>query len=336
MPANRNALLRYKVIDQCLQNRHRKWTLQDLIGKVSDALYEYEGKKDDISIRTIQLDIQTMRSDKLGYNAPIIVKDKKYYSYEDPEYSITKIPITKQDLERLSDTIDFLKQFKGFTHFKDLSGMVQRMEDHIYVAKTRKQAIIQFETNQQLKGIEHLDFIYRAIMDRKVICLSYQSFKAKRAQELIYHPYILKEYNNRWFVIGNIDNSTNIQVFALDRIISLQQLNKPIYRTNPNFDGESFFKDIIGVTVMEGSPIETITIKASLLDAPYLITKPIHTSQKILERQEDGVLLQFTMKVNPELERMLLGFGAGIEVLSPRLLRNKMKRHLEKALERYG
>ena len=83
MPVNRNALIRYKTIDKCLQNRYREWTLEDLIEACSEALYEYEGITKGISKRTIQLDIQIMRSDKLGYNAPIIVYDNKYYTYEE-------------------------------------------------------------------------------------------------------------------------------------------------------------------------------------------------------------------------------------------------------------
>ena len=76
MSVNKLALIRYKIIDECLRNRMRKWTLEDLIDKVSEELYEYEGIRS-ISKRSIQADIQLMRSEKLGYRAPIIVKDKK-------------------------------------------------------------------------------------------------------------------------------------------------------------------------------------------------------------------------------------------------------------------
>ena len=77
MALNKNALIRYKTIDKCLQNNYRDWTLDDLIEACSNALYEYEGREVNVSKRTIQLDIQMMRSDKLGYNAPIVVYDKK-------------------------------------------------------------------------------------------------------------------------------------------------------------------------------------------------------------------------------------------------------------------
>ena len=117
MPLNKNALIRYRTIDTCLTNRFRKWTLIDLIDSCSEALYEYEGIDKGVSKRTIQADLQMMRSDKLGYNAPIIVTDKKYYTYDDPNYSITNIPLTNQDLDTLHQVIGILDQFKGFSHF---------------------------------------------------------------------------------------------------------------------------------------------------------------------------------------------------------------------------
>src|SRR4051812_8793583 len=132
MPANRNALVRYKTIDACLRNRQRKWTLYDLIEKVSESLYEYEGIDKGISRRTIQADLQLMRSDKLGYFAPILVIDKKYYTYEDPTYSITNIPLSDSDLSRMNEAVEVLRQFKGFSHFTALNEVVQKLEDHVY------------------------------------------------------------------------------------------------------------------------------------------------------------------------------------------------------------
>ena len=110
MPANRNALIRYKTIDNCLRNPYRRWTLEDLVDACSDALYEYEGIDKGISKRTVQMDIQMMRSEKLGYNAPIVVYENKYYKYEDPEYSITQTPLNEQDLKTMSEAVEVLRQ----------------------------------------------------------------------------------------------------------------------------------------------------------------------------------------------------------------------------------
>ena len=95
MPVNKNALIRYKTIDKCLRNRYRRWTIEDLVDACSDALYEMEGIDKGVSMRTVQGDIQIMRSDKLGYNAPIEVYENKFYRYADPEYSINENPLGK-------------------------------------------------------------------------------------------------------------------------------------------------------------------------------------------------------------------------------------------------
>lgn len=169
MSLNKNALIRYKTIDKCLQNRNRTWTLEDLIEACSDALYEYEGRNVNVSKRSIQLDIQMMRSDKLGYNAPIVVYDKKYYKYEDEDYSITNIPITENDMNVLSETVEMLKQFKDFSLFSELSGIIQKLEDKVYTEKTLNSSIIHLDRNDHLKGLEHLDVLYQAILKR--VCL---------------------------------------------------------------------------------------------------------------------------------------------------------------------
>ena len=106
MPANKNALIRYKTIDNCLRNRYRRWTLEDLVGACSDALYDMEGICKGISVRTVQGDIQMMRSDKLGYNAPIEVYDHKYYRYADEDYSIANMPLSQNDYNVMQEAVD--------------------------------------------------------------------------------------------------------------------------------------------------------------------------------------------------------------------------------------
>ena len=108
MPANKNALIRYKTIDRCLRNRYRRWTLDDLVDACCDALYDMEGITKGVCARTVQMDIQIMRSDKLGYNAPIVVYDKIYYTYADPDYSITEMPLTMDDCKLIKEAITLL------------------------------------------------------------------------------------------------------------------------------------------------------------------------------------------------------------------------------------
>ena len=334
MPVNRNALIRYRTIDNCLKNRQRRWTLEDLMDACSEALYEYEGIDKGVSRRSVQMDIQLMRSDKLGYNAPIIVLEKKYYTYEDPDYSITNIPLTDQDLGKLTEVVEILRQFKGFSHFRELSGMVQRLENKIYAAKTNQEPIIDFEKNDDLKGLEHIDTLYQAIIKKCAVELCYQSFKARSANSFHFHPYYLKEYRNRWFVIGVKKKSTPILTLALDRIVSIEACDAK-YVPRENFNLPSFLHNVIGVTVNPDGHAEKILLEVDNETAPYIITKPLHHSQEIIETISNGIVIGLQVQLNFELEREILGFGDHVKVIAPERLKRRIRETLEQALDLY-
>lgn len=336
MPANRNALVRYKTIDKCLRNRGRKWTLENLIDEVSEALYEYEGIDKGISKRTVQADIQFMRSDKLGYNAPIVVKERKYYTYEDPEYSITNIPLSDQDLSQLGDAVDFLKQFHGFSHFRELDGMVQKLEDHVFSQKEKRPPLIHFDKNEHLKGIEFLDDLYKAILNKQVLSVSYKSFKARTSGEITFHPYLLKEYNNRWFIIGRRDKSEQLLTLALDRIESFKTFKGEKYINHTTFHPDEYYKDVVGVTVNQGDKVQEIELFVHKTNAPYVITKPIHSSQEVLSTDENGIHIKLRVKVNFELQREILGYGESIRVIKPEWLKQRIIKRLKDGLENYS
>jgi len=336
MPANKNALVRYKTIDKCLQNRYRQWSLDDLIDACSDALYDHEGILKGVSKRTIQADIQLMRSDKLGYNAPIIVSDKKYYSYEDKDYSITNIPITDQDLSQLNETVEFLKQFKGFSHFKELDGMVQKLEDHVYSKKTNQTPVIDFEKNENLKGLEYLDELYQAIIKKKAIKMTYQSFKARQSSSFDFHPYLLKEFRNRWFIFGTKKKREGILSLALDRIINIENCDALYIEQPATFNAHDYFKDTIGVSVSPNHEPEKVILYVIHKHAPYILTKPFHSSQKVIERDHYGVTISLDVQHNYELEKDILGLGDGIKVISPRRLRRNIKDRLQGGIDLYN
>lgn len=337
MAINKNALIRYKTIDKCLQNHYRQWTLDDLIEACSDSLNEYEGREINVSKRTIQLDIQMMRSDKLGYNAPIEVYQRKYYKYAEEDFSITDIPITETDMSVLSETVEMLKQFKDFSLFSELGGIIQRLEDKVYTERTKQSSIIHLDKNENLKGLEHLDTLYQAIVKKIVLKITYKSFKARQANVMTFHPFILKEFNNRWFLVGkpNSKSKQPVVTLALDRIIALDY-DTSIEYVNHNFDGDIYYENTIGVTVMDNHSLQDIVMKIDRKNAPYVITKPFHHSQKVIETLEDGSIV-FSIKVhlNFELERLIMGFGETLEVLKPRHLRKRIKNKFEMGSKLY-
>ncbi len=334
MPVNRNALIRYTTLDNCLRNKYRKWTLDDLIDACSEALYEFEGIDKGVSKRTVQMDLQIMRSEKLGYNAPIVVIDKKYYTYSNSEYSITNIPLTDQDLGKLSEVVTILKQFKGFTHFKELSGMLQRLEDKVHTSKTRERSIIDLEKNESLKGLEFIDPIYQSILKKKCLNITYQSFKARHENTFVFHPILLKEHRNRWFVLGKKNKRKETLLLALDRIINLSDCETPIMDYDEKYFSD-FFQHVIGVSVNEGQAPQEIVLLATHVNAPYLETKPLHHSQKTLKKTNEGTYFSLFVQHNFELERDILAFGDRIKVVSPPRLRSIIMHRLSHSLDLY-
>lgn len=336
MPVNRNALIRYRTIDNCLRNRYKKWTLEDLIEACSDALYEYQGIDKGVSRRTVQADLEMMRSNKLGYEAPIVVVDKRFYTYSDKNYSITNIPLNHQDMQVLGEVSDLLKQFKGFSHFADLNEMVSKLEDKIYTQKTHSAPVIDFEKNDNLKGLDWIEIIRKAIVAKRTLCVTYQSFKAREANTFCFSPYLLKEYRNRWFVLGKTHRNRGVLLtLALDRIQTIEE-HAEDYRENTELDLATYYNNCLGVTKSPNQRDCEVVFWMDKAHAPYVITKPLHHSQKLLSQDDTGSIFSIRVILNFELERELLGFGAKMRVLGPRILVKQMQEQLQKALGNYA
>lgn len=337
MPVNKNALLRYRTIDNCLRNTRRQWTLDDLIDACSDALYEYTGKDDLVSRRTVQLDIQKMRSSELGYEAPIEVYDNKYYRYSDPDFSITNTPLSAQDMEMMGNAVAVLKQLSGFAAFSGMEDIVGRLEDHLSAARMEHEPVIFYEKNERLRGLNFIPTLYDAIVAKRPILMSYQSFKTREPHEFILSPYCLKEFRNRWFVYGRRPKDRSFLNLALDRIVFISQAPSDAeFITDKSFNPQIWFNDVVGVTKNGNDKPQTIWFKAKPEQVPYIETKPLHSSQMIVERNEDGsAVFQIEVILNYEIERDLLAYGEGIKVLKPRILVKHMKDRLHAAANLY-
>ncbi|WP_316786083.1 WYL domain-containing protein [Pedobacter frigiditerrae] len=335
MAINKLALIRYKTIDDCLRNRFRKWTLNDIIEKVAKTLYEMEGITSGVSKRTIQADIQLMRSDKLGYNAPIVVQDKRFYAYEDSNFSITKAPINNADVDKMKEIVGVLKQFNAFNYFDEMSDMIARLENNLYKSTKQTGNNIQLEGNKLVKGLECIPDLYRAILNKVPLLIEYKSFKAKESQQQIYYPYLLKEYRNRWFLITKSKKSPQLLTLALDRIVEFQELPNEEFRAYQGVDFDRYFEDVIGVTKSEKDRAQKVILEFENYHAPYIITKPLHDSQVVLTKNEKTTTVRIDVVLNYELEREILGFGECVKVLAPRLLVSKIKRRLANANRQY-
>ncbi|MVZ66516.1 WYL domain-containing protein [Sphingobacterium sp. DK4209] len=336
MSVNKLALIRYKIIDKCLRQSHRKWTLDDLIEKVSDELYELEGIHSGISKRTIQGDIQIMRSNKLSYNAPIVVTERKYYSYSDPNYSISNSPISNLDIEKIKEVVDVLKHLNGFAYFEEMSDLIVRLENNLSKTEGKQKSVIQMESNKLLKGLEWITPLHKAIREEIPLLITYKSFKSKESIDTVYYPYLLKEYRNRWFVICLPKRSDTLITLALDRIVEIQEMAKTGFISYEGVDFERYFDDTIGVSKSPRDRGQRVIIEVDTKNAPYVETKPIHHSQTIVRRRENGnIVIRIDVVLNYELEREILGFGENMTVISPSILRKRINSRLQRALKHY-
>ena len=339
MPLNRATLIRISTIDKCLQNHYRRWTINDLIDACTDALAEFEGRSNPVSRRTFQNDLALMRSDRLGYNAPIVVRENKYYEYEDPDFSITHLPLNDEGLDALNSALDILRQLQGFPQLAPSIDIISKLNEQISRQTGSSAPAMDMEHVAGYRGAQFIGAIYEAVRKQHTIIIEYQSFKARQSEALIVYPYLLKEYRNRWFLIGekSTNRSPQVNIFALDRILTVKPAKEHPFRKCVDFDPEHFFDDTIGVTKQISDRARRVVFKIDRQQAPYVESKPFHKSQKVEQRFRDGsIQLSLKVVINNELERLILGYGGHAEVIAPPEFRIRIAESVRIAANRYN
>lgn len=328
MSKNKYFQRRIEIINDCLRNNMRKWTVKDLQAAVSQKLQgDYAG---DVSIRTLYEDLNYMRFE---LDAPIQdywENRRKYYRYTNPNYSIRQVPIRPDEIELLKDAVDILRQVSGIQLFEEVSSIINKLESTIATNAENRCDFIQFERNDQVLGTQWITDCFDAIRGKTVLEISYKPYFREEKKHVV-HPYLLKEFRNRWFLIGRTGEHKRPTTFALDRIMKLKPL-KQRFLENDLFDPSTYYDHVVGITMVEGAaPIE-VKLKLSADRVPYVITKPLHPSQAIVKQLRNGSAV-ITMQVvdNFELRAMLLGFGPAVEVISPKTIRDALRQMHEAA-----
>lgn len=324
MASNKNAVIRYKALDKCLSNTYKKFFIQDLIDYCSLILTEHFAQETTISRRQIFADIDFMRSEA-GFDAPIeSYKDgkKAFYRYANPEFSISKSPLNPSELSSLNEAMETLSRINNLPGFDWVNTMQAKLNSGINQSQNQRQ-IISFEDNEFLKGIELLNPLYHHIANSQTLDIKYQGFNSDKENTFNISPYYLKQYNNRWFLFGHNHQSDKIQNLALDRMVDIQP-----YKTTfkiCEIDFKEYFEDIIGVSNDESKEAVDVKIELSENIIPYISSKPIHGSQKIKDN-----ILHLHVKLNYELEALILSYGEKMCVLEPKELASVIKERVNK------
>jgi predicted DNA-binding transcriptional regulator YafY len=329
MATNKHATIRYQTLDKCFSNPMRKYFIDDLIDACNQSIYEYTGKDDGIKRRQVLEDIKFMESPQ-GWNIPLDhMRDghRVYFRYSEKTFSINNQPLNENEENQLKEALLTLSRFKGMPQFEWVDEISARLDSGLGLSQTGEK-IIDFEQNNYLKGLEHITPIYNAILYKKVLNIEYKSFKQETHQSIDFHPYYLKQYNNRWFVFGMNNESKLIMNLALDRILAIKENNKS-FIPNKTIDFNEYFEDIVGVTLTNDGTVQNIVLQVKNELYPYIKTKPIHGSQKTKEKGSLHTLITLDLIPNYELESVILSYGEGLEVLNPKSLRDTIKKRVE-------
>ncbi len=336
MPTNKHAQVRYKTLDRCLRDFSRYYTIDDLLNEVNKDIYFMYGTN--ITLRQLRQDIMDMKSSKLFY-APIklhkIILEGKpiyYYRYEEPNFSIYKTDLNKEELNILQETIELLRYRRG-SNDSWLDETLTRLEYRFGILSNNEN-LISFEQNPLLKGLDYLSIVIDATINHKPINVSYRTHEGYEMDSII-HPYHIKQFNNRWFLFGLCEENGKLVNRALDRIESIKPTDIT-FKTNDCYDFNHYFDQVVGVSVPypeEGKQPITIQLKYTPSRLPYVLSKPIHSSQEIIDKING--IISITVIPTKELDQMILSYMPDIEVLAPREYRNKIRQVIEDNLKQY-
>lgn len=348
MPATKNAMTRYALIDRMLANRNRAYSIQDITDVLNEKLPEFGQKS--ISKRCVEKDLNY-----LEYDSPFDVEIEEYWidasdkndrpyrkrciRYADSTFSIFKPKLTDDEKTVLSTALDTLGSFDGLDNFEWLNDLTIRLnlEQHEPIISLSKNLL----TNSTL-----IARLFTAIRLKQVISLQYHTFNNDELRSVCISPYLLKEYNNRWYLIASASDTGRILTFPLDRIDDFSFNSNVSYLYAPENLYERF-EEIIGVTYNEDNPVQNIIIWVSENSKDYVITKPIHGSQRTIKGEKDsqlrdayphlkeGQFFQIECRENYELIRELFSFGKDLVVISPSQIKESIKSKIEQQYTAY-
>ncbi len=328
MPKNKNAVIRYKLLDDALSDRHHNYSMNEITDRVNRQL-ESLGYLP-VTKRCLEKDLEFLQGEL--FNAPVDhvrINGKACVKYKYSSYSLFTHELTKEEMSILYEVLNTVGQFEGLPNFDWLDSLRQQY------SLNRHKRILSFSSNPRLKNVNMMAELYECISNNSVINRTYQRFQDTEPETYLLHPYLLKQYNNRWYVVGLRPDVNKIYTLPLDRIEKLETKKEEKYI---KYDGdiEERFKNTIGITVYDDAEPKEIIFWISNDTAPYIITKPIHNSQTELKVEEstqyynayklptNGKIFKLHCTLNYELQQELIRNFHNIIVLEPIDLRKEI------------
>lgn len=334
MPKSKNAELRIKVIDRCLSDQGRKYSTERIFQLCNEEL-ESRGFDTITAMNSIRADMEQI--ERMYPDAEIEMYKEgrnRYYRYKDPAFSIYKTPLKADEIIQLTQTLRLLSRFKGMPQFDWVDEIAERLGASLKLDEATDE-IVGFDENLDLEGMDNFTPLFNAIVDKQPLKLTYQSFKQDNKETIIVHPYYLKQYNKRWFLIAWNDEKDFMANYAFDRIKGIEDANVAYKPTDVNFF--DYFEDMIGVSKDTRTEPQKVKLWVSREQWPYIRTKPLHgATQRLVSMDEKGAIITIEVYLNYELEQQILSFGEKVKVLEPVELKNRIRERLAGAIVNYA
>ena len=329
MPVDKQVLLRYQVLNRCFRNRYREYTIDDLVNECNKALRRID--KPDVSKRTIQNDINILEADYgIRLNENLKRGRQRLYRYVDTSDTISLYRMNDEERNKIEDAIYVLKDFEGEPLYDWVRTILMQIEGGLFDGESSP--VVSFQSNLDLKGLDHFSKLLQAILTKRVLKLRYTPYGKAQITATVY-PYHLKEYNDRWYLIAQAKGYDSYAHYALDRIDDFEEVAIPYKETDMEFD--EYFDDVIGVTVPEDDS-EDIVLRISKPRFEYIRTKPLHLSQRIVEENDHFAIITINVKFNKELEALILSFGSDMEVIYPDSFRARIADKIKVMNQKYS
>ena len=329
MPKNKNAFSRHRIIDQCINDKRRKYpTLENLAERCSELLDV------NVSPSTIEKDIAAMKKNSpVGYNAPIIYsKQHRGYVYSEIGFSIAELNLQDEEWNALKFAAQLLYQYKSVPIFSDFKNAIERINTRFSLGLEIEDPIlnqhVQFEKANAYNGMEWIDLLYDVIKKKHAINFTYNNIYKKKTSTYSLVPYLLKEHRNRWYVIGWNEERSDYLTFSIDRITALEIISIPQKKRN-DFHADTFFQHATGIMEGTGKP-QNIELLISDPICKLVLLEPIHHSQKIIKETQDTIHISINVLVNEELCLRLLGLGPWCSIVKPSSLKKTIHEMLLK------
>lgn len=335
MPTNKNAAIRYQTLDKCFRDRRHRYYMEDLIDKCEEAIYYYNGVGG-VSRRQIFEDIKFMESET-GWSVPLERKQdgrRVYYRYRDPDFTINAQPLTEDEARQLRSVIITLRRFRGLPSNAWVDEVISNLEWR-FGLRGNQENMIGFDQNPYLRGLNLLPDIIDAATSHQAVRITYRNYKnCDEEYTVVVHPWYIKQYNNRWFLMAYDAEADRISNYALDRIQNFNVEEDVAYIPNKEVDFEHYFDDVFGVKIPP-SDVEKIRVllQFSKKQYPYIVSKPLHHSQEIVDAENR--ILAVEVRPTYEFTQLILSFGFDVKVLGPEPFKQEILANLRRNLQNY-